>query len=197
MFHGEEDYRFYLLMLQHAMRRTELAIHTYVLMTNHVHLIATPPTRSALARAMHSVGHRYATYCNQRYALTGGRFDGRYRSMVIDTDTYLYTCMRYVELNPVRAGMVQTPDAYRWSSHRAHAVGEVDNTVRFHPMYLELGTTPDDRQACWRAVCEEPLPGPELATVRQAAHFGRVLGPVLPPAGGSVPRTDGTPFLPP
>ena len=198
MFRGDQDYRFYLAALQRAMRKTELAIHSYVLMTNHVHLIATPKTRSALGRAMHSLGHRYATYCNKRYASSGGRFDGRYRSTVVDTDTYLYTCMRYVELNPVRAGIVQTPNAYRWSSYRAHAAGEVDETIAFHTRYLDLGTTPDERQGCWRAVCDEPLPETELAVVRKAVHCGGALGPIrLAVTTGSAPRTDGMQFLPP
>jgi putative transposase len=182
MFDGDEDYGFYLASLRRAARRSGIDVHAYALMTTHVHFIATPHTQTALSKAMHSVGGRYATYRNQRYALTGSRFDGRYRSTVIDAESYLYTCMRYVELNPVRAGMVPAPNVYRWSSHAAHGFGLADDLVTFHPMYLELGATTRERQACWRNFCSETLTEGDLSKVRYAAHFGGALGPVpLPP----------------
>ena len=198
LFHADEDYGFYLGAVKSALRRTNLALHTYVLMTNHAHFIVTPPTRAALPKAMHSIGQRYATYYNQRYARSGGRFDGRYRSTVIDTDTYLYTCMRYVEMNPVRAGIVTAPHLYRWSSHAAHAHGVEDEIVTFHPMYVELGATRSERQAGWRAICEDALPEPELAAVRHAVHFGGSLGPVrLPAEDADDALPAGVQFLPP
>ena len=182
MFDTEEDYGFYYAELRRAARKAEVAVHAYVLMTTHVHLIATPRTLTALGKAMHLLGSRYATYRNQRHATTGGRFDGRYRSSVIDSNTYFYTCLRYVEMNPVRAGMVSTPRAHRWSSHGAHAFGVADDLVTFHPMYLALATTARERQKCWRVICAESLPEKDLSTIRHAAHFGRVLGPLpMPP----------------
>ena len=117
-FFAEEDYHSYLHWLQKAAADWHCAIHAYVLMTNHVHLLVSPETEPALAKLMQSVGRRYVQYINRSYKRSGSLWEGRYKSSVIQAETYLLTCMRYIELNPVRAGMVQDPGQYRWSSYR-------------------------------------------------------------------------------
>lgn len=114
VFGAEDDYRFYLECLQEAAVRHGCAIHAYVLMTNHVHLLVTPETEGSLPKTLQSVGRRYVQYFNYTYGRTGTLWEGRYRATVIDSEHYLLTCMRYIELNPVRAGMVPQPEGYRW-----------------------------------------------------------------------------------
>jgi putative transposase len=188
IFRSEEDYTFFLTALRDATLKHQTSVHTYVLMTNHVHFLVTPVTETALSKTMKSIGERYAQYFNRQYQRTGGLFDGRYRSLVIDTEAYWFTCMRYVELNPVRAGMTAAPEDYRWSSHRAHAFGVTDDLIVPHAMYLALGSSDHVRQQCWRAICGEALSVEQLAEVRDLVHRGqrtsaRRIG-VRPPTAG-------------
>jgi putative transposase len=122
-FFAEEDYRFYLDCLHDALNRYECECHAYVLMTNHVHLLLTPRAFSAIAKVMKLVGQRFTQYINYTYHRTGSIWEGRYKASVIDAEAYLLTCYRYIELNPVRAGMVQRPSEYRWSSARTNGFG--------------------------------------------------------------------------
>jgi putative transposase len=144
-------------------------------MTNHIHLIATPRVDKALSNVMHLLGTRYVSYFNRRYARTGRLYEKPFKSMVIDTETYWYNCMRYVELNAVRAGLVACPSDYRWSSYRANACGIEDKLVVPHPLYLSLGETAACRQQSWREICGEALPEQELFEVRDAIRRGRIL----------------------
>jgi putative transposase len=132
---------------------------------------------------MHAIGFKYARYINNRYKRTGAVFEGRYRSTIIDTERYWYLCMRYVELNPVRAGFVSTPHAYYWSSYTTHASGSPDPLVTLHPQYLALGRTPRERQECWRRHCadafqprrarDHPQGRPRRRRARRPRHSGR------------------------
>jgi putative transposase len=176
IFRSDSDYKFFLTTLRDAAMQHQTDVHTYVLMTNHVHLLLTPQAETALSRTMKRVGQLYAQYFNRRYERTGALFEGRYRSLVIETEAYWFTCMRYVELNPVRAGLTLRPEAYRWSSHRAHALGTLDELIVPHPMYLSLGNSPSVRQQCWRSICGEALPAEQLAEIRDLVHRGGVLG---------------------
>jgi putative transposase len=127
-------------------------VHHYVLMDNHYHLVVTPEHKSALARTIKHFGGRYVQYYNKRYARTGTLWDGRYDDFVIADERYFFTCVRYVEHNPVKAGMVTEPDAYQWSSYRSHAFGEPPSWLTPHALFLALGKTQKERQAAYRAL---------------------------------------------
>ena len=128
IFADDQDYHFYQECLQESAERHGLAIHAYVFMTNHVHLLATPQTTESVGKTLQSLGRRYVQYFNYTYDRTGTLWEGRYKATLIDSDRYLLTCMRYIELNPVRAGMVDHPRDYPWCSYAANALGE-DNLL--------------------------------------------------------------------
>jgi len=153
-----------------------LAIHAYVLMPNHVHLLATPAEDAAFARLMQSLGRRYVRSFNARHRRTGTLWEGRYRSTVIESERYLLACMRYIELNPVRAGLVSEPADYRWSSH-GHNVGlRIDGLVTEHALYWALGNTPFERQIAYRRLFQESQADGEIDALREATQHGWALG---------------------
>jgi putative transposase len=139
------DYRAYHGWLKAGARRYRCAIHTHVLMTNHVHLLITPEDAQAVSRMMQYVGRRYVPYINYEYGRTGTLWEGRFKSSAVDSQAYLLTCMRYIELNPVRAGMVKAPGDYRWSSYGANALGDSDDLVTPHGLYTALGADGEAR----------------------------------------------------
>jgi putative transposase len=175
IFRAEKDYSFFLTSLRDAADRYFLEVHSYALMTNHLHLLVTPRVDRALSKVMHLLGTKYVGYFNHRYTRTGRLFEGPFKSMVIETETYWFTCMRYVELNPVRAGLVTEPGDYRWSSYRANAWGREDDIVVPHSLYLSLGGSADSRQQSWREICREAIPPEELFEVRDAVRRGGAL----------------------
>src|SRR5687768_4695644 len=134
-FFAEEDYRFYLACLQEAARKHDCAIHAYVLMTNHVHLLVTPQGPDAMSLVMRDLGRRYVQYINFTYGRSGTLWEGRFKSILVDAQRYFFTCCRYIELNPVRAGMVAHPEEYRWSSHCFNALGHEDHLLSAHHEY--------------------------------------------------------------
>ena len=176
IFRSASDYELFLSILHAASTRHHMDVHAYTLMTTHVHLLVTPRTATAVSTAMQAIGAKYARYFNRRYTRTGTLFEGRYRPMTIDTEAYWFTCMRYVELNPVRAGLVTAPEGYRWSSYCANALGRTDALIIPHPLYLALGESPVIRQQNWRAICGEALSAEQLAEIRDVAHHGGQLG---------------------
>ena len=121
-FFGEDDYASYLHWLGEALAELECALHAYVLMTNHVHLLLTPKYAEAVPKLIISLGRRYVQYINRTYRRTGTLWDSRYKSSSVQAEPYLLACQRYIELNPVRAAMVEEPAHYRWTSYRAHAL---------------------------------------------------------------------------
>jgi len=151
-------------------------------MPNHVHFMITSPTAAALAAAMQTIGRRYVPYFNRRYQRTGGLFEGRYRSVLVDEECYWVTCMRYIELNPVRAGLVSTPEAYRWTSYQAHAMGLPDVLLTEHSLYLRLGETLPERSHSWRGFCAQGIPDGELLEMRDAVYRGRIFTGIVPSA---------------
>ena len=175
IFRTPSDYECFLRIFRTAAAAHETDVHTYVLMTNHIHFIVTPRVEGALSKTMKKVGQTYVRYFNRRYERTGGLFDGRYRSLAIDSESYWFTCMRYVELNPVRAGMAARPEEYRWSSYRFHALGECDDLIVPHRLYVALGNTTSMRQQCWRAICGEALAEEQLAEMRDLVRHGRAV----------------------
>ena len=175
IFRSASDYEVYIHTLREATLREPIKIHAYVLMTNHVHLIVTPGSAAALARAMQAVGRRYVRFFNDQYERTGGLFEGRYKAFAIDTEDYWFTCMRYVEFNPIRAGLAASPDAYRWSSYSTHAFGKENLLLSPHPLYLALGAAPEERQRCWRTLCGTPLTDDQVAQIRTRINASRPL----------------------
>lgn len=177
IFAGEEDYRFYLGCLQEAAAREGLAIHAYVLMTNHVHVLVTPEHADSLSRTLQSIGRRYVQYFNYTYKRTGTLWEGRYKATLIDSEAYLLTCMRYIELNPVRAhGMVEHPTDYPWSSYRANAQGETQKILEPHMLYRRLGQTDRERQAAYRQLFRAHLSKGDIEAIREATNKAWVLG---------------------
>lgn len=175
-FFAEEDYHCYLHWLEKAAVDWHCALHAYVLMTNHVHLLVTPESETGIAKLMQAVGRRYVQYINRSYKRTGSLWEGRYKSCLIQAETYLLTCMRYIELNPVRADMVKDPGQYRWSSYRHNGLGQADSRITPHPLYLAIGQDAADRQAAYRAVFRSALDDEALSDIRLALSQGQPLG---------------------
>jgi putative transposase len=175
IFRAPSDCDIFAVMLRHACRSHGVAIHAYALMTNHIHLLATPEKPTALPCAMQALGLRYVQYFNRRYRRSGGLWDGRYRSALVHDERYWMTCMRYVELNPVRAGMVASPEDHRWSSYANHAFGKTDRLVTDHPLYLALGRTSRLRELAWREICGQQMTPEELEHIRRSIRSGIVL----------------------
>jgi putative transposase len=166
IFRYETDREVFLCALHSACETLGVSVHAYALMTNHVHLVMTPSMKDSLARAMQFVGRFYVPYFNRRHQRTGGLFEGRYRAAHIHSEDYWYNSVRYVEMNPVRAGLVDRPGDYAWSSYRPLAYGEPDPILSPHASYERLGKTAAARQQAWRAFCSAPLSEEELRTIR-------------------------------
>lgn len=175
-FFAEEDYSSYLQWLGEALAETECALHAYVLMTNHVHLLLTPKKAGAVPRLLMSLGRRYVQYVNRTYKRTGTLWDSRYKSSVVQADTYLLTCMRYIELNPVRAAMVDDPAHYRWTSYRANALGQSDARLTPHTVFLALGAAEKQRQSAYRALFRTQLDRAAIDDIRLALNQSQPLG---------------------
>ncbi|MEO7623026.1 MAG: transposase [Gallionella sp.] len=175
-FFAEEDYHFYLHWLQKSAADWHCAIHSYVLMTNHVHLLVTADRPDGIAKLMQSIGRRYVQYINRSYRRTGSLWEGRYKSSLVQAETYLLSCMRYIELNPVRANMVNDPAQYRWSSYQHNGLGQADGRIAPHLLYLELGKEQDERLAAYRALFRSELDEAALTDIRLALAQGQPLG---------------------
>jgi putative transposase len=176
IFFSDEDRASFLRWLGLALAAEGCALHAYVLMTNHFHLLLTPSRENSIARLMQSLGRRYVARINRAHGRTGTLWEGRYRSTILDTETYLLACHRYIEANPLRAGMVAAAGDYRWSSYRRNAEGKADPLVTAHEMYRALGGTAKARQAAYRALFEEEIDGAVLETIRDATNRGWVPG---------------------
>jgi putative transposase len=174
-FHGE-DYSAYREALQQASRDAGVAIHAYVLMTNHVHLLVTGGAAGAVSRMMQALGRRYVRYINTMYRRTGTLWEGRFKSCLVESELYLLTCYRYIEFNPLRARMVAEPDAYRWSSHRHNALAQPDGLITEHEVYRALGTSATDRAIAYRAICAESISEDELIVIRAHLEQERAFG---------------------
>lgn len=149
-FAAADDYRYYLQCLRQAGLKYQVAIHAYVLMTNHVHLLLTPATAEGIPQLMQSLGRRYVQYVNVSYRRSGTLWEGRFRASLIDTERYLLSCYCYIELNPIRAGMVAKAEDYPWSSFGANGWGHEDRLSQPHEIYQLLGATPEEQQRRYR-----------------------------------------------
>jgi putative transposase len=174
MFQAPDDYRFYLELVGHASRKCQVQVHGYTLMTNHIHLSVTPSTASSLPQMMKRIGETYVRRFNRNYERTGTLCEGRYRASLIQDERYWLTCLRYIELNPVRARLVTSPELYEWSSYRAHAFGFADPRLTPHPLFLALGRSSTERSRAWQATCGAPNED-ELTTIRRAIQACRPL----------------------
>ena len=168
IFIADDDYRRFRHYLQEASACHGCHIHAYVFMTNHTHLLLTPDTVESIAKTMQSVGRRYGQYFNRSYQRTGTLWEGRYKATLIDTEAYLFTCYRYIELNPVRANMVSHPGDYLWSSYHANALGRHDSLVQPHHQYLTLDHHAKTRQAAYRELFQTHIDAKRLEEIRQA-----------------------------
>lgn len=176
LFFAEEDYRFYLHWLKLGAEKYGCAIHSYVLMTNHVHLLLTPDAPNGISQLMQSLGRRYAQYVNRFYKRSGSVWEGRFKSSLIQAEEYLLTCYRYIELNPVRADMVCDPGDYAWSSYRHNGLGCADALISEHPLYGQLDADPEARRAAYRALFRAHLDQPALTAIRDAVNRNLPLG---------------------
>lgn len=175
-FFAEADYLAYRDWLGEALAATGCLLHAYVQMTNHVHLLLTPPDAEATSRLMISLGRRYVAYINKTYRRTGTLWDGRYKASLVQAEDYLLLCQRYIELNPVRAAMVDDPAHYRWSSYQANGLGQADPLLTPHSLYLRLGRGKAERLASYRALFRSELDNEAIGDIRLALNQGQPLG---------------------
>jgi putative transposase len=175
-FASEADMAVYANFLYDAMSKYGAAIHGWVFMANHVHLLVTPDQDDSLSRAMQHLGRHYVRYFNHRYQRTGTLFEGRFKSCIVQQARYFLVCQRYIELNPVRAGIVRDPADYIWSSYRSNGFGRVSKLCDPHPQYLSLGRSDSERQMRYRSLFESHVEGDLLADVRQSINQGLALG---------------------
>ena len=176
IFVEDQDYRFYLEKLTEACKRFECELHAYGLMTNHVHLLITPHNQEGISKVMQSLGRYYVQYFNYQYNRTGTLWEGRYKACLLDSEHYLLTCYRYIELNPVRAGMVDHPSDYPWTSYHQNARGQVDERITPHILYQRLGHTPEEREQNYRQLFRQNLSEKILTEIRAATNRAWVLG---------------------
>ena len=176
IFSEEADYRFYLDKLRLACKKHGCDIHAYVLMTNHVHLLITPHQEQNLGKALQTLGRYYVQYYNYCYHRTGTLWEGRYKATLIDTEAYLLICMRYIELNPIRANMVVRLSEYPWSSYGYNAWGQTNDLITPYLEYQRLGATAGERQAAYRQLFEQPISEKNISEIREATNKAWVLG---------------------
>lgn len=176
IFSGEADYRMLMDLLDEHAREAQVAVHAYVLMSNHFHLVATPESAEGIPRMMQAVGRRYVRYFNQRNQRTGTLWEGRYKSTLIQAERYLLACMVYLDLNPVRAGMAADPAAYPWSSHGHYTGVAVDRLVTPHSLYWELGNTPFSREVAYAELVRSGIGSDQQRALTDSAMRGWALG---------------------
>jgi putative transposase len=176
IFREDEDYARFLVWLRECAKAGRVAIHAYVLLPNHLHLLATPGDEDGLGVMMQKVGRLYVPWFNAKYGRSGTLFQGRFRASIVDPDQYFLACTRYIELNPVRAGLAFVPLDYQWSSYAHHAGVRIDPLITDHARYWQLGNTPFQREAAYIELAQQGLNGTELETIHAATSKGAPLG---------------------
>ncbi|MES9902063.1 MAG: transposase [Sedimenticola sp.] len=176
VFFEAEDYSAYLGWLKDGADRYQCEIHAYVLMTNHVHILVTPGGIDSVTRMIQYVGRHYVPFINQKYGKSGSLWEGRYKASLVQEETYLLSCMRYIELNPVRAGMVKSPAHYRWSSYRANAQGKENELIKKHRLYQKLDKNAFGRQTAYKALFKAYIDLSIHDDIRSAWQTGTPLG---------------------
>jgi putative transposase len=176
VFRDDMDRRKYLDTLREVASIHHVALHAYVLMDNHVHLLATPEDADGLSRMMQAQGRRFVAWYNKRHGHLGTLWEGRFRATVIESERYLLTCMRYIDLNPVRAGLVLQCREYPWSSH-AHYIGaRTDALITEHPLFWTLGNTPFERDAAYKDLFATDIASSDVVALTESALKGWPLG---------------------
>ncbi|MFO7579948.1 transposase [Nitrosomonas halophila] len=175
-FADEQDLAAYAHWLTEASRKYQVDVHAWVFMTNHIHLLCTPQVENAVSRMMQTLGRQFVRYFNSRYQRTGTLWEGRYKSCLVQEEIYLLALYRYIELNPVRAGIVEQPSDYVWSSYASNAQGKVSELCTPHALYVALGNAESERQARYRQLFEQHVEGELLTEIRQTLNKGLALG---------------------
>ena len=176
IFADESDMKAYLNWLNEYSVKYKVEIHAWVLMTNHVHILCTPQAEGAVSKMMQSIGRMYVRYFNETYQRTGTLWEGRFRSCLVESEYYLFSLYRYIELNPVRAGMVDDPADYSWSSYQSNALGVEAKLQTPHEEYCRLGSTKKERLEAYRALFKEALGKALLKEIRDSTNRGLALG---------------------
>lgn len=176
VFFKDADRVFFLEVLYQAARQHQVAVHGYVLMDNHFHLIVTPQTEHSLSKTMQALGRHYVRYFNDAYERSGTLWQGRYQSTVIQSEAYLMACMVYCDLNPVRAGMVMQPQHYPWSSHLHYIGAKTDRLITPHALFWGLGNTPFAREAAYAELVRAGVEASRMRSITDAVVHGWVLG---------------------
>jgi putative transposase len=175
-FYEESDRAFYLFHLRRLLPQAQCALHAYCLMSNHVHLLLTPEALDSCARLMKRLAQLHTQYVNRTYQRSGTLWEGRFDSSLVQSENYLLNCYRYVELNPVEAGLCQHPANYEWSSCRANAYGAFDTAIKPHEEYFRLGRTADSRRAAYCELLASPLPRETREEIERATSGNFALG---------------------
>jgi putative transposase len=175
-FTADEDYTFYLGCLKEYAVRYCVDVHAWVLMTNHVHLLCTPKTTDGTSRMMQALGRKYVHYFNKQYCRSGTLWEGRFKSCLVETERYLLEVYRYIELNPVRAGMVTDPGEYRWSSYQINGLGKSSELCTPHPAYQLLGITFSERLKSYCLFCSEQIEDEILMDIRRDTQKSMAVG---------------------
>jgi len=176
VFRETADYLKFIDWLRDSGKLFKVAIHAYVLMPTHLHLLVTPADEQGLSRMMQWIGRHYVPYFNLKYGRSGTLWQGRFKATVLDAEHYLMTCCRYIELNPVRSGMVASPENYPWSSCLHHIGVKADPVVTDHPLYWRLGNTPFDREVAYKGLLERGINEADVAALTEATLKGWALG---------------------
>lgn len=172
----DDDRQLLLDLITENAQKYSVALHAYVLMDNHFHLLLTPQTDTGVPQMMQAVGRRYVRYFNDRYHRSGTLWEGRYRSTLIQNERYLMACMVYLDLNPVRAGMVAQPQDHPWTSYHHYTGRVVDRRLTPHAFYWGLGNTPFAREVAYAEMVQTGLPAPQQAALTAATLQGWALG---------------------
>lgn len=176
VFFEAQDYATYAYWVAESAKRYKIAVHAFVLMTNHIHLLITPPDGESVSRFMQFIGRRYVPYINHKYGKSGSIWEGRYKASLVQAEAYFLTVMRYIELNPVRAGMVESPSHYRWSSFCHNAGIREIGFIRFHEAYLALGKQGEDRYRAYKALFSRHIDDTAMKKISDAWQTGTPLG---------------------
>ena len=176
LYFEEQDYQYFHDCLDAAAYNYHLKLHAYVLMPDHVHILATPANTDSVSRTVQSIGRNYVQYYNESYASSGTLWESRYRATVIEAKTYLLACSQYIEMNPVRAGLVKKPQEYRWSSYAHNALARADEMFTDAPQYRRLGPNHKERARAYRARFKNPLSGELVEQLTASAMKGWALG---------------------
>ena len=175
-FFSEDDYQFYLECLGESACRYGCVIHAYVLMTNHIHLLMTPINENAISRVLQSVGRRYVRHINQMYQRTGTLWEGRHKGSLVQSEEYVLACYRYIELNPVRAGIVAHPSEYPWSSYHHNAQGKSNILLQPHDTYAALGNCTERRRKAYQSLFRSTVDSGRIDEIRKAVQYSVPLG---------------------